>query len=399
MAKVDVKVPDIGDFKDVPVIEVLVKPGDVVKVDQSLITLESDKATMDVPSPVAGTVAEVRGEGRRQSVDGDAHRARRVRRGRKARRPALRQGRRAPRPPRSQRPHRQSRRAAKPAAPPAAGAVRQGRGDRHHDPRHRRLHGRAGHRDSGEGRRHGRGGAADRDARIRQGDMDVPSPAAGKITEIVVKVGDKVSMGSLIAKLDAGGAGCVDRRGSGGRGGCEGRRGRRRSARHLARRAKRSAAAAAEGGVGPARCRFLRRFRRPRGSAAGARAWPRSQPDQGDGRERPHHPRGREGGARAGRSGAAPAAGGGALPAVPQVDFAKFGPIETVPLSRIKKISGPAAACLLGQRSACHPLRRSRHHRSRRLPKELSTKTRRKTSQSLTASRCCRFSCGRRSRR
>ena len=59
MAKVDVKVPDIGDFKDVPVIEVLVKPGDVVKVDQSLITLESDKATMDVPSPVAGAVAEI----------------------------------------------------------------------------------------------------------------------------------------------------------------------------------------------------------------------------------------------------------------------------------------------------------------------------------------------------
>ncbi len=59
MAKIDVKVPDIGDFKDVPVIEVLVKPGDVVKVDQSLITLESDKATMDVPSPVAGQVAEV----------------------------------------------------------------------------------------------------------------------------------------------------------------------------------------------------------------------------------------------------------------------------------------------------------------------------------------------------
>ena len=59
MAKIDVKVPDIGDFKDVPVIEVLVKPGDVVKAEQSLVTLESDKATMDVPSPVAGAVAEV----------------------------------------------------------------------------------------------------------------------------------------------------------------------------------------------------------------------------------------------------------------------------------------------------------------------------------------------------
>ena len=59
MGKIDVSVPDIGDFKDVPVIEVLVKPGDEVKVDQSLVTLESDKATMDVPSPLAGKVAEV----------------------------------------------------------------------------------------------------------------------------------------------------------------------------------------------------------------------------------------------------------------------------------------------------------------------------------------------------
>ena len=51
------KVPDIGDYKDVPIIEILVKPGDVVKAEQSLVTLESDKATMDVPSPNAGKVA------------------------------------------------------------------------------------------------------------------------------------------------------------------------------------------------------------------------------------------------------------------------------------------------------------------------------------------------------
>jgi pyruvate dehydrogenase E2 component (dihydrolipoamide acetyltransferase) len=55
----EARVPDIGGFDDVPVIEVLVAPGDVVEKDQSLITLESDKATMEVPAPFAGTVREV----------------------------------------------------------------------------------------------------------------------------------------------------------------------------------------------------------------------------------------------------------------------------------------------------------------------------------------------------
>ena len=57
---VEVKVPDIGDFKDVPIIEILVKVGDTVKAEDSLITLESDKATMDVPSPVSGVVTELK---------------------------------------------------------------------------------------------------------------------------------------------------------------------------------------------------------------------------------------------------------------------------------------------------------------------------------------------------
>ena len=56
----DVLVPDIGDFKNIPVIEVLVKPGDVVKAEDSLITLESDKATMEVPAPYAGVVRELK---------------------------------------------------------------------------------------------------------------------------------------------------------------------------------------------------------------------------------------------------------------------------------------------------------------------------------------------------
>jgi len=56
----EIKVPDIGDYKDVPVIEVHVKPGDQVEKEQTLVTLESDKATMDVPSSHAGTVKEVK---------------------------------------------------------------------------------------------------------------------------------------------------------------------------------------------------------------------------------------------------------------------------------------------------------------------------------------------------
>jgi len=59
MSLVEVKVPDIGDFKDVPVIEIFVKPGDPIAAEESLVTLESDKATMDVPSPATGTVREV----------------------------------------------------------------------------------------------------------------------------------------------------------------------------------------------------------------------------------------------------------------------------------------------------------------------------------------------------
>src|SRR5712671_5266745 len=56
----EVRVPDIGDFDDVPVIEILVSVGDEVAVEDPLVTLESDKATMDVPAPFAGKVAQLR---------------------------------------------------------------------------------------------------------------------------------------------------------------------------------------------------------------------------------------------------------------------------------------------------------------------------------------------------
>lgn len=56
---IDVRVPDIGDFKDVPVVEVLVKAGDTVKAEDALVMLESDKATMDIPAPVGGTIGSI----------------------------------------------------------------------------------------------------------------------------------------------------------------------------------------------------------------------------------------------------------------------------------------------------------------------------------------------------
>ncbi|MGB3430095.1 MAG: biotin/lipoyl-containing protein, partial [Burkholderiaceae bacterium] len=57
---IEVSVPDIGDFKDVEVIEVLVKPGDTIAKDQSLVTVESDKASMEIPSSAAGVVKELK---------------------------------------------------------------------------------------------------------------------------------------------------------------------------------------------------------------------------------------------------------------------------------------------------------------------------------------------------
>ena len=60
MSLVEIKVPDIGDYKNIPVIEILVAPGDSVTAEDPLMTLESDKATMEVPAPVSGVVRELK---------------------------------------------------------------------------------------------------------------------------------------------------------------------------------------------------------------------------------------------------------------------------------------------------------------------------------------------------
>ena len=338
MAKVDVKVPDIGDFNDVPVIEVLVKPGDVVKAEQSLISLESDKAAMDVPSPVEGTVAEVVAKvgdkvsmgtliARIESGEGET------------------KAQAAP-----------AKTATSPVPAKAAAAQEKG---------------------SAAARPAKSGGSASAEAAaiditipdigdfkdvpvieilVKVGDtveaeqpivtlesdkasMDVPSPAAGKITEIVVKVGDKVSMGSLVGKLDAGGsAGSVSR-------GQEDEADAKEE-EDAAEAPETSPVAPADlpprppkPGSGPALPDFSGVFAGPAVRRLARELGLDLNQLKGTG-EKGRITR-EDLKAALSKGAAAPTGGGGALPAVPQVDFAKFGPIETVPLSRIKKISGP----------------------------------------------------------
>ena len=319
MAKVDVKVPDIGDFKDVPVIEVLVKPGDTVAADQSLLTLESDKATMDVPSPVAGKVADVIAKvGDKVSmgtliatVEAEGAAA-------------------APAP--------SAPAAPAPAPAKAAAAPAKGRtidvavpdiGDFKDVPIIEILV-KAG--DVVE---------ADQPLVTLESDkatMDVPSPAAGTITQIVAKVGDKVSMGALIAKLDAGAA-----------------PGAPASAAQAdeadAKEEEDAAKAPATSPVAPADLPPATKAGPALPDFAGVHAGPAVRRlarelglDLNTVRGTGEHGRiTREDvkAALAGGAAGAAAAGGAALPAIPPVDFAKFGPIETKPLSRIKKISGP----------------------------------------------------------
>ena len=344
MAKIDVKVPDIGDFQDVPVIEVLVKSGDVVKAEQSLITLESDKASMDVPSPVEGAVAEVLAKvgdkvsmgtliARIDSADGKTAQAETASAKAAGPEKAAAGPVKAPAP--------ASSKAAESAPPAKSGASPAPAeaatiditipdiGDFTDVPVIEVLV-KAG--DTVE---------AEQPILTLESDkasMDVPSPAAGKITEIVVKVGDKVSMGSLVAKLDAGGeAGQISAD--------QEDEADAKEEEDAAEAPETSPVAPsdlpprpAKASAGPALPDFSGVFAGPAVRRLARELGLDLNLIKGTGEK------GRitrdDLKAALSKGAAAPAAGGG-LPAVPQVDFAKFGPIETVPLSRIKRISGP----------------------------------------------------------
>jgi dihydrolipoamide dehydrogenase len=196
MATIAVKVPDIGDFKDVPVIEILVKAGDAVKTETPLITLESDKATMDVPSPVDGVVkAIVVKVGDKVSegthlIDVESESA-----------PAG-----AKLPEKIKEPGHTTA-AGAPAADYGASGVYETIDVRVPDIGDFKdvpvieVHVKAGDAVKAE------------DPLITlesdKATMDVPSPVAGKVAELKVKVGDKVSEGSLIVTMSTGVAGAA----------------------------------------------------------------------------------------------------------------------------------------------------------------------------------------------
>jgi pyruvate dehydrogenase E2 component (dihydrolipoamide acetyltransferase) len=317
-----VVVPDIGDFKEVEVIEVLVKPGDAVSKEQSLITLESDKATMEIPSPAAGVVKAIKVKAGDKVSQGS---------------PILElDAKDEPKKVDVKKEEPKKQEAPAPAARSGAGMQT------------------VAVPDIGDFKevevievlvKPGDKIAKEQSLVTLESDkatMEIPSPAAGVVKEIRIKTGDKVSQGSVILVIE----------------GVEQRAEPRTEVQGPAPKAAPSApgpkpapAAAPrpaeprdETGAKPHASPSVRKFARELGVDL--------TQVQGSG------PKGRilhtdvqafvKGALARGPAAAASgskAAGGGALPfnlpPWPEVDFAKFGPVETKPLSRIQKISGP----------------------------------------------------------
>jgi pyruvate dehydrogenase E2 component (dihydrolipoamide acetyltransferase) len=328
MALVEVKVPDIGDFKEVEVIELLVKPGDAVAVDQSLLTVESDKASMEIPSSHAGVVKELKVKLGDKVAEGtlvlllDAAGAAPA----ATVAPAPVQASIATLP------------AAVPAAPTASGSLDIVVPD-------------IGDFDE----------VAVIEVFVKAGDsvkveqslitvesdkasMEIPSSHAGVIKDVKVKVGDKVRQGTLIAVLQ-GAAGAAQVAAPA-------------ASAPLATPAAAPAPAPASsaaptpepspvGGALPHASPSIRRLARelgvPLAEVKGSGPKGRITQDDVQGFVKGVMAGAVQTAAQRAKAPAAAPAGGGVIPGLlpwPQVDFAKFGPIERRDLSRIKKISG-----------------------------------------------------------
>ena len=340
MALVEVKVPDIGDFKDVEIIELLVKPGDTVKAEQSLITVESDKASMEIPSSHGGTVKEMKVALGDKVSEGTLVLTLEAEAGAAAPAPAPAAAPAAAAVPAAAAP------APAPAPTPAAGAAT--------------LEVRVP--DIGDFK-----DVAVIEVMVKPGDtikveqslitvesdkasMEIPSSHAGVVKEVRVALGDKVSEGSVVAVVQAAGGAPVAA-----------------PAPAAAAAAPTAVAAVVVPGVErtlptaslPAHEPAVPKGRLPHASPS-IRKLARELGVPLD-EVRGSGPKGRivqadieafvkgvmagdvQTAAQKAKAPAAAAAAGGGIPGLlawPQVDFAKFGPIERKELSRIKKISG-----------------------------------------------------------
>ena len=343
MSTIEVKVPDIGDFKDVPVIEVFVKPGDVVKAEDSLVTLESDKATMDVPAPAAGTVKELKVKVGDKVSEGsviltletaEAGSAKAAPAATASPPPGA-----AAAPADATKPKAKEPTAAAPA--PSAGAagvipvkvpdigdfkdvpvievfVKPGDAVKPEDPLVTLESDKA--------------------------TMDVPAPSAGVVKELNVKVGDKVSEGSVILLLEATGTTQPAASESA-------KTDAPAAAPSPAPQTAAAAPAAAKPAAAPSAAPVDNEAFKVAHASPSVRAFARvlgvdlSKVKGSGPKDRilkedvENYVKQVIGGAAAPAAAAPSGAALGLLP-WPQIDFAKFGPVESKPLSRIKKISG-----------------------------------------------------------
>jgi len=350
MSTLEVKVPDIGDFKDVPVIEVFVKPGDDVKPDDSLITLESDKATMDVPSPSAGVVKDLKLKvGDKVSEGGVILTLETDGAGTK---PSPQQASTKPsdQPTPSRAPAQPSADARPPSQPSSAAGKGNGAVQDVKVP------------DIGDFKdvpvievfvKVGDAVKADDPLVTLESDkatMDVPSPTSGVVKDLKLKVGDKVSEGSVILTLEAPEAATAKPPQSAAQPSAPPKEERAAPSPSKEAPSSRAASGAAEVSAAPI---DERAFKVAHASPS-VRVFARElgvdvSKVKGSG------PKGRIlhedvqqfvkqalSGQAAAPSAGTGLAGGGALNLLPwpQVDFTKFGAVEAKPLSRIKKIAG-----------------------------------------------------------
>ncbi|KMM73833.1 dihydrolipoamide acetyltransferase [Xanthomonas sp. NCPPB 1128] len=361
-------VPDIGDYSDVPVIEVLVAVGDTVKKDQSLVTLESDKATMEVPSPFAGVVKEIKVKVGDSLSEGKVVALIEVAEGGASAAPA------APAPAKAT--PAPAQQAAAPAAAPAQNAVKPAPAA-------------AAATGVVEARVPDIGDYSDVpviEVLVAVGDtvkkdqslvtlesdkatMEVPSSVAGVVKEIKVKVGDSLSEGKVVALIEVAGsdadapaASAIQPSAETG-GGVEpvptssapDKLAQREIAQVQATAPAKAAAPSATqssppvafdaDSVLPQKVPYASPAVRVFARELGVDLFQVSGSEQG-GRiskdDVQRYVKAALSGAAPAAAGAAPAAGGNGLNLLPwpKVDFAKFGEVEVKPLSRIKKISG-----------------------------------------------------------